>query len=246
VEQRVYKILIIEDEDHIAEGLALHLKLQGYEVLRARDGQEGLMLWSKEAPDCIVLDIMMPKIDGHRVLELVRKKDVKLPILILSARDSAQDKILALSRGVDDYLSKPFDAEELLLRIERLLIRSGWYAQTQKDSIELRPKLQIETNIQIGASDVCLKSGRFLDSEGAEQILTEQELRLLKIFVTYEGIPMGRKDLLGLAWDYAQNVETRTLDNFIVRLRKYFEPNTKKPQFFRSVRALGYVFSREP
>lgn len=245
-----FTILVIEDEDHIAEGLILHLELHQYRVLRARDGQEGLMMWSQERPDLIILDIMMPKIDGHRVLELVRKRDEKLPILILTARDSAQDKIQALSKGVDDYLSKPFDAQELLLRIERLLVRSSWYQDenvllpSSLDRKDTARALLDREQITIGPSIVDLATGR-LSREGSEEYtLTEQELRLLRVFLAYEGIPMSRKDLLGLAWDYADSVESRTLDNFIVRLRKYFEQDPKRPLYFRSVRSVGYLFER--
>lgn len=242
-----FHLLVIEDEVHIAQGVKLHLELNGYQVSLASDGQEGLKLWAEMMPDLIILDIMMPKVDGLRVLELIRRRDERLPILILSARDSAQDKIKALANGVDDYLSKPFDAHELVLRVDRLLLRSGWYRDQNLSpsgrSLELEKRIdrsQSET-LLIGNKTIDFKTG--IVTGGDEEInLTEQEMKLLRVFILYQDIPMSRKDLLSLAWDYAESMETRTLDNFIVRLRKHFEVDPKKPRHFKSVRSLGYVF----
>lgn len=242
-----FHLLVIEDEVHIAQGVKLHLELNGHQVTLASDGQEGLKLWAEMSPDLIILDIMMPKVDGLRVLELIRRRDERLPILILSARDSAQDKIKALANGVDDYLSKPFDANELVLRVDRLLLRSGWYRDQNLSpsgrNLEFdRRSDPAQTNtLVIGERVIDFQTGHVSGAD-EELTLTQQELKLLRVFVLYQGIPMSRKDLLSLAWDYSDSVETRTLDNFIVRLRKHFEVDPKKPQFFKSVRALGYVF----
>jgi two-component system, OmpR family, alkaline phosphatase synthesis response regulator PhoP len=242
-----FHLLVIEDEVHIAEGVKLHMELNGYQVSIAVDGQEGLKLWAEIKPDLIILDIMMPKVDGLRVLELIRRRDERLPILILSARDSAQDKIKALANGVDDYLSKPFDANELVLRVDRLLLRSGWYREQNLSpsgrSLELEKRSEKAQNdiLLLGQKSIDLNTG-LITSSDKELQLTEQELKLLRVFVLYKDVPMSRKDLLSLAWDYPESMETRTLDNFIVRLRKYFEVDQRKPRYFKSVRSLGYVF----
>ena len=123
------RILVIEDEEHIAEGIKLNLSIQGYEVMVAADGIDGLDRWRTWHPDLIVLDIMLPMVDGYAVLQTIRKEDEKLPVLILSAKGATRDKIRGLECGVDDYLAKPFDLDEFLLRVKRLLERHSWYAQ---------------------------------------------------------------------------------------------------------------------
>lgn len=127
------RILVIEDEVHIADGIRLNLSIQGYEVAIASDGIEGLEKWRKWNPDLIVLDIMLPMIDGFSILKTIRQEDEKIPVLILSARGDTKDKIKGLRYGVDDYLSKPFDLEEFLLRVERLLTKKGWYDPESKE-----------------------------------------------------------------------------------------------------------------
>ncbi len=243
-----FHILVIEDEFHIAEGIKLHLQLKNYQVTLARDGVEGLEKWDQVNPDLIILDIMMPKMDGHKVLSLIRQKDEKLPVLILSAKDGVKDKIKAFSQGVDDYLSKPFDADELHLRIERLLVKSSWFLQNQKENND-QPE-QVDSHFEFADFKVDLRSGQVesesksegKSSERKQFQLTEQELKLFQIFVRHQGIPMARTDLLTMAWGYTDDTETRTLDNFIVRFRRYFEVDSKRPRFFKSVRSIGYVF----
>ncbi|MFT6604487.1 MAG: DNA-binding response OmpR family regulator, partial [Bacteriovoracaceae bacterium] len=129
------KILIIEDEIHIAEGLKLNLSLQGHDIVLAHNGLEGLKLWEEEKPELIVLDLMMPALDGFQVLKKIRAIDKKIPILILSARDQAKDKVKCLKDGVDDYLSKPFNLDEFLLRVDRLLTRSSWTEKSDPDEL---------------------------------------------------------------------------------------------------------------
>lgn len=241
------KILIVEDESHLAQGLKLHLELAGHEVIWAQDGVQGIELWQKMAPDLVILDIMMPKKDGFQVLEEIRQLDDKLPILILSARSAINDKIKALKKGVDDYLAKPFDSQELLLRVERLLVKRGWFDQSGElevdedvDEQEIKMKTQLK-KFSFGDNHLDFTLGTAKTSQGLVVQLTDQELKLLKLFASYPNRPLSRKDLLKVAWGYAEDVETRTLDNFIVRFRKYFEPDAKKPTYFQSVRSVGYV-----
>jgi two-component system alkaline phosphatase synthesis response regulator PhoP len=225
------RVLIVEDEMHIAEGLRLNLSLKGHEVALAANGVLGLEEYHRQRPDLIILDLMMPKMDGNEFLEKIRHIDGRLPVLILSAKDSIQDKVKMLRQGVDDYMAKPFDLEEFLLRVERLLLRNEW-------SKENAP---VEEVISFGSNRVDLTTGKAATAQGEVQ-LTEQEIRLLKVFYQMPNVPLDRSQILGLAWGYNSNTSTRTLDNFIVRFRKYFEENSREPQHFISVRAKGYLF----
>lgn len=231
------RILIIEDESHIAEGLKLNLSMKGYEVTVAEDGLSGLDLWKNSHPDLIVLDIMLPGIDGFSLLQRIRLEDEKLPVLILSAKAEPSDKIKGLSCGVDDYLTKPFDLEEFLLRVERLLTRATWNKQT--------PAATVPAVFSFGGNTIDFDTARAECRQGSIT-LTEQETILLKLFVANAGKPLSRKTLLEVGWGYTGGTSTRTIDNFIVRLRKYFEKNPRKPCYFKSLRSVGYVFDPAP
>lgn len=235
-------ILVIEDEEHIALGLKLHLEKEGHQVALAKDGDDGLKQWRQDRPDLIVLDVMMPKLDGLEVLKAIRKVDQRLPVLILSAKDSTYDKVKALKSGVDDYLAKPFDAQELLLRLERLLLKKQWGEADQ----EVKLKSGAESVYHVNDRAVDLQNFQVTDCDGEVLQLTEQEFKLLKVFLENPNIPLARKDLLKSAWGYQEEIETRTLDNFIVRFRKYFETNPKKPEIFKSIRSVGYMFVPKP
>jgi two-component system alkaline phosphatase synthesis response regulator PhoP len=234
------RILIIEDENHIAEGLKLNLSLQGYEVDIAPNGVSGLQKWKTGQPHLIVLDIMLPGIDGLSILRSIRLVDERLPILIISAKGSSEDRVRGLSYGVDDYLAKPFNLEEFLLRVERLLARVSWTAGTGSN---LQPAGLSRTyafggnRIDFGDSTADCRAGRIT--------LTEQEVKLLKLFIANQGKPLTRKQLLEIGWGYTGVIATRTVDNFIVRLRKYFEDDPHQPVYFRSLRSVGYIFDHE-
>jgi two-component system alkaline phosphatase synthesis response regulator PhoP len=233
------RILIIEDDAHIAEGLKLNLTLQGYEAAIAGSGTEGLRLWKEYNPNMIVLDIMLPGLDGFAVLRHIRLEDEKLPILILSAKGEPDDRIKGFSYGVDDYLAKPFRLEEFLLRIERLLTRASW----NRDRIaQAGPEEQGELQrYTFGGNTIDFTTSTAVCRRGTIQ-LTEQEVRLLRIFINNRGKPLSRRILLEVGWGYSGVSTTRTVDNFIVRLRKYFEDNPQKPLYFRSLRSVGYRF----
>jgi DNA-binding response OmpR family regulator len=234
--------LIIEDEHHIAEGLSLNLSLQGYDVRVSPDGASGLQEWKQWRPDLIVLDIMLPGIDGLSVLQNIRLDDEKIPILILSAKAAPNDRVRGFTYGVDDYLTKPFNLEEFLLRVERLLTRVSWYqaegTQGHPDHFPLPAQYEFGPNrIDFTASTAHCKQG--------DISLTEQEIKLLKLFILNRGKPLTREELLAIGWGYTRKMTTRTLDNFMVRLRKYFEENPKKPVYFKSLRSVGYVFDHK-
>lgn len=230
------RILVIEDEAHIAEGIELNLKLQGYDVRIASDGATAIQIWKEWMPDLIVLDIMLPVISGLSVLENIRLEDENVPILILSAKGTLNDRIKGLSKGCDDYLVKPFDLDEFILRIKRLLARAS-----RSDDQPLEAKLGIfkfgNNQINFENSTATCKLGQVL--------LTEQEIKLLKLFVINKGKPLSRKKLLEVGWGYSEKTMTRTIDNFIVRFRKYFEDNPKQPVYFKSIRSVGYIFDDE-
>lgn len=231
------RILVIEDDDHIAEGIKLNLELQGYEVSVASDGVSGLAQWKAYKPNLIVLDIMLPGIDGLTVLQNIRLDDERIPILILSAKSGLDDKVKGLSYGVDDYLSKPFHLEEFLLRTERLLQRGAW---SKENGFHPLPQTY-KFGDNVVDFDRCIAECK----KGVIR-LTEQEVKLLKLFVSNRGKPLSRDRLLEIGWGYTKQTTTRTVDNFIVRFRKYFEDNPKNPVYFKSLRSVGYMFDHEP
>ncbi len=236
------RILVIEDEEHIAEGLKLNLTLKGYKVRIALNGVAGLQKWKEWQPDLIVLDIMLPGIDGLSVLRHIRLEDERIPVLILSAKGDAEDKVKGFSYGVDDYLSKPFNLEEFLLRVERLLIRATRDEEAgMLDGGELSSTDQI---YQFGRNRIDFGT-LIAQGQSGEIQLTEQEAKLLKLFIANRGRPVSRNKLLQIGWGYTRGTKTRTVDNFIVRFRKYFESNPKKPVYFRSLSSVGYVFDHE-
>jgi two-component system alkaline phosphatase synthesis response regulator PhoP len=233
------RILLVEDESHIAEGLKLNLALQGYDVMIAPDGVSGLDQWRKWQPDLIILDIMLPGIDGLSVLQSIRLENEWIPILILSAKSAIDDKVKGLSYGVDDYLVKPFDLEELLLRVERLLTHASWYRKNgDSNGIE---SFSSERTYTFGGNRIDFELSVAYCKRG-EICLTEQEVKLLKLFIANKGKPISRSKILGIGWGYTGSMATRTVDNFMVRFRKYFEDDPKKPVYFKSLRSVGYIF----
>jgi len=237
------RILVIEDDHHIAEGLNLNLSLQGYDVGIAMNGVTGVQMWREWRPDLIVLDIMLPGIDGLSILRNIRLEDEKIPILILSAKVETDYKVKGLAYGVDDYLTKPFSLEEFLLRVDRLIKRASW----SNPDADLASNLsEDETSVfSFGNNQVDFKTMTATCKVGKVR-LTEQEAKLLKLFLMNPGKPLSRDKLLQIGWGYTKGTTTRTVDNFIVRFRKYFEDNPKNPSYFISIRSVGYVFYIDP
>lgn len=223
-------ILVVEDESHIAEGIKLNLSLQGHDVTLASNGKEALKYWDSKNPHLIVLDLMMPEFDGFKVIEKIRQKDPRVPILVLSALSSPKDKVKCFRMGVDDYLSKPFHLDEFLLRVERLLTQSTWYENQKEYDV-----------FSFGPNKIDFVRSKATTPRG-EIDLTEQEIKLLKVFIENQGLPLSRADLLEKGWEMSGDVPTRTVDNFLVRFRKYFEEDPKHPQYFLSKRSVGYLF----
>jgi two-component system alkaline phosphatase synthesis response regulator PhoP len=233
------RILVIEDDFHIAEGLKLNLSLQDYEVAIAGSGTLGLRMWKEWNPHLVVLDIMLPGLDGLAVLRHIRLEDERLPVLILSAKGGADDIVRGFSCGVDDYLAKPFNLEEFLLRIERLMTRASWNHGRSGSGAE--GYAQQEKHYSFGGNTIDFEKMIATCRQGTIH-LTDQEARLLKVFIVNRGKPLSRKDLLEVGWGYSGVTTTRTVDNFIVRLRRYFEDDPQNPVYFRSLRSVGYLF----
>lgn len=236
------RVLVIEDEMHIADGLQLNLELKGYIVRLALDGAKGLQIWKEWQPELIILDIMLPGIDGLSVLRNIRLEDRRIPILILSAKGDAEDKVKGFSFGVDDYLAKPFNLEELMLRVERLLFRV--YRYSPGDSQKGDDLRSPDAIYEFGGNRIDFDTLTAFGPSG-EIRLTEQEVRLLKLLVANSGKPISRRKMLEVGWGYARGTASRTVDNFIVRFRKYFEKDPKNPIYFKSLRSVGYIFDHK-
>jgi DNA-binding response OmpR family regulator len=230
------RVLIIEDDRHIAEGLQLNLAMQGYEVQVAPDGLTGLRQWKEWQPHLIVLDIMLPGLDGLDVLRNIRLEDERLPVLILSAKAMDEDKVRGLALGVDDYLTKPFNLEEFLLRVKRLLTRFAWGENEGEGNIAA-----IGPTYTFGGNSINFLT-HTARGESGQFTLTEIEEKLLKLFIVNRGKPLSRRQLIEMVWGYDGSIQTRTVDNFIVRFRKYFEEDPRHPVFFKTCRSVGYVF----
>jgi DNA-binding response OmpR family regulator len=236
------RILVIEDDKHIAEGLKLNLSLQGHEVMIAPDGVMGLQRWKTWQPHLVVLDIMLPGMDGFSVLQSIRIEDTHLPILILSALGTSEDRVKGLSYGVDDYLAKPFNLEEFLLRVERLLERTyGGDVSRPGCAVGLHHLPEVYV---FGTNRIDFTTST-AESKLGVITLTGQEIKLLKLFIANRGKPLSRKQLLEIGWGYTGEMTTRTVDNFMVRLRKYFEDDPQNPVYFKSLRSIGYVFDHD-
>jgi two-component system alkaline phosphatase synthesis response regulator PhoP len=225
-------ILLVEDEIHLARGICFNLEQDEYRVSHVESGEEALERMQYDRFALIILDIMLPGIDGFEVCEKIRTMDTRVPILILTARTSEGDRITGLEKGADDYLVKPFNLSEFLLRVRGMLRRSAWY----------RPE-PVEEAYRFGDNEVFLLSYRARTAQG-EIDLTDLEVKMLALFFQKEGETVTRKTLLERVWGYSLDTETRTLDNFIVRLRKYFEPDPANPVYFQTVRGVGYRFSK--
>ena len=235
------RILVIEDETHIAEGIRLNLSMKGYEVMLASDGIEGIDAWRSWHPHLIVLDIMLPMMDGLSVLRTIRRDDARLPVLILSAKSSVEDKVKGLRCGVDDYLAKPFDLDEFLLRVQRLLERQSWTVTDTPSAASAETDIFSGDEYRFGNNVVDFITAKAHCING-EIVLTEQEVMLLRVLIANRGRPVPREELLKAGWGYSSSTTTRTVDNFMVRLRKYFEKDPKKPVYFKSRRSVGYIF----
>jgi two-component system alkaline phosphatase synthesis response regulator PhoP len=227
-------ILLVEDDSHIAQGLKFNLEMEGYQVRHVTTGEEALALLPWSGCLLVILDLMLPGIDGIEVCRRIRQADARLPVLILTAMDKEQDRVKGLQFGADDYLTKPFSLAEFLLRVQGIVTRSAWY---RGDSF-------LDEGYIFGDNQVFLEERRAI-IKGREMSLTDLEARMLRIFFEREGEILSRAELLESVWGMAPGTETRTLDNFVVRLRKYFEKKPSRPVHFLTVRGRGYRFVKK-
>jgi two-component system, OmpR family, alkaline phosphatase synthesis response regulator PhoP len=225
-------ILIVDDEEHLADALAHNLQFEGYSTTVANDGEEGLQLARTIQFDLVILDIMMPKLDGLEVCRRLRATGSKVPILFLTAKSSDADRLLGLKVGADDYVAKPFLLEELILRINGIFRRQEWYS---------RPPDEQEV-FRFGSNEVNFRTFE-ATSTGRTVNLTEKECMLMKLLVERRNQVVSREEILERVWGYRFSTSSRTIDNFIVRLRRYFEADPKDPKYIHSVRGVGYRFT---
>lgn len=225
-------ILLVEDEEHLHEALKLNLEMEGYEVDSVFDGQEALKKIQSAHYDLIILDIMLPSLDGFSITERMRLNNNHTPILILSAKNTSANRVQGLKLGADDYLTKPFNLEELLLRVAKLLQKNAQQVNTPP----LVEQYQFQGHlIDFNASEALLASGLKIT-------LTKRELLLLKLLIEHKNTVVAREKILQLVWGYQVFPNTRTIDNFILNFRKYFEIDPKHPKHFISMRGVGYKF----
>ncbi len=225
------RILLLEDEKHLAETLKLNLELEGYNPVLVGDGQVAIARFKEEKFDLAILDIMVPSIDGIGVAESIRLNDTKIPILFLSAKGTAEDRILGLKKGGDDYIAKPFNLEELLLRIKKLLSRN-----------EANPVKTNFNEYSFGNNYINFDSYEAKGPNG-NFTLTKKESLLLKLLIENKNEVVSREKILQTVWGYAVYPSTRTIDNFVLAFRKYFETDPRNPIHFKSLRGVGYKFN---
>lgn len=227
------KILLVEDEEHLLKTILLNLELEGYEVKTAINGIDALKKFRSSPFDLILLDVMLPEMNGFDVCEEIRKENTRVPILFLTAKGASEDKIRGLKLGADDYLTKPFNLEELLLRIQISLKRSTPAKEISK-SLE---QYTFDDN-QINFITYEIKG-----VNGTTTEISKREIALLKLLIERKGQVISRETILDEVWGTDAFPSSRTIDNYILAFRKYFEKNQKEPKHFHSIRGVGYKFT---
>jgi two-component system, OmpR family, alkaline phosphatase synthesis response regulator PhoP len=234
--EQTRRILVVEDDPHLAAGVAENLRAEGYEVDAVADGQRALERLAERPCGLVLLDVMLPEVDGFAVCRTMRERGDNTPVLFLTARGDPADRVRGLEAGGDDYLAKPFHLRELLLRIRAILRRWDWYrSASAADGAVLR----------FGGNEIDFRAFRARSWNGAAQELTEKEAMILKILAERPGEIVSREDLLERVWGYDVFPSTRTVDNFILRLRKRFERDPANPRHFLTVWGVGYRFMTE-
>jgi two-component system alkaline phosphatase synthesis response regulator PhoP len=227
------QILLVEDEESLRDALKLNLELENYSVTAVDNGKKAIDTFKKEHFDCIILDIMLPEMDGITVCETIRLQNDKVPILFLSAKSGGSDRVLGLKKGGDDYLTKPFNLEELLLRVEKLIGKNKKLEHLADDI----------SYYEIGNAKIDFNAQECTDIRGEKHPLTKKEAMFLKLLVDNKNEVITREHILKMVWGYNVFPTTRTIDNFIMIYRKYFEEDPRHPIHFLSVRGVGYKFS---
>lgn len=229
------KILLVEDEEHIVNGLKFNLEMENYEVIHAQDGiiAKNILFNQKEKFDLVILDIMLPGMNGYDICYAMRKSKDYTPILMLTAKKFEKDKITGLQLGADDYLTKPFNLEELLTRIQVLLRRQQWQQINN-----------ISNKLNFANAEIDFDSFTAINNNKPIK-LTNLEFKLLKLFSDNESKALSREELFDKVWEIKDVDNLRSVDNFVSRLRKYFEKDPSNPEHFHSIRGVGYKFTKE-
>lgn len=223
------RILLVEDEESLRDLVELNLEMEGYEVVSTGNGRQALKLSQEQHFDLLLLDVMLPEIDGFQLCEQIRLSDYEVPIIFLTAKDAAADRVAGLRKGADDYITKPFNLEELLLRVNRLIQRTSKSPDNTPEEFHFgKNKVNFVTYEAIGVN------GTFT--------LTKKEAMLLKLLIDRRNEVVSRQQILQSVWGYDIYPSTRTIDNFILSFRKYFEEDPREPKYFFSVRGVGYKF----
>ncbi|MBA2249927.1 MAG: response regulator transcription factor [Chitinophagaceae bacterium] len=231
--KKKYSILLVEDEENLHEALKLNLVMEGFDVTGAFDGAEALKTVQNEYFDLIILDVMLPELDGISVCESIRLQSNEVPILILSAKNSSADRVLGLKKGADDYLTKPFNLEELLLRVDKLIHKSK----------RITDRESVTDDYHFGNNHINFRALECTTKDGEKIMLTKKEVMLLKLLIENKNEVVPREKILQTVWGYNVYPTTRTIDNFILSFRKYFEEDSRNPKYFHSVRGIGYKFT---
>ncbi|MHA4808204.1 response regulator transcription factor [Flavitalea flava] len=226
-------ILLVEDEENLHEALKLNLELEGYEITSAYDGMQALKAIQSEYFNLIILDVMLPGMDGISVTETIRVQNNDVPILILSAKNTSADRVLGLKKGADDYLTKPFNLEELLLRIQKLIEKNK----------KMQEKDFSGDTYSFGKNTIDFKAQEAITKKGERIQLSKKEAMLLKLLIENRNEVVTREKILQAVWGYNVYPTTRTIDNFVLSFRKYFEEDSRNPKYFHSVRGVGYKYT---
>lgn len=229
------RILVVEDELHLAEGIVENLEAEGWRTEVVNDGKSALDRIVKDDYDLVILDVMLPEMDGFEVCRQARAQGKITPVLFLTAKGRIDERIQGLEAGGDDYMPKPFHLHELLLRVQAILRRWEWY----------RRDISTDPVIRFGGNEFDPRTFEARAWDGGTHILTQKEAMILRALSERTGAVVSREDLLEKAWGYEVYPSTRTIDNFILRLRKRFEPDPERPRFFHTVRGVGYRFTVE-
>lgn len=223
------RILLVEDEESLRDLIQMNLEMEGYEVVSTGNGRQALKHSQEQHFDLLLLDVMLPEIDGFQLCEQIRLTNYEVPIIFLTAKDTAADRVAGLRKGADDYITKPFNLEELLLRVNRLIQRTSRSPENTPEEYRFgKNKVNFATFEAVGVN------GTFM--------LTKKEAMLLKLLIDRRNEVVSRQQILQSVWGYDIYPSTRTIDNFILSFRKYFEEDPREPKYFFSVRGVGYKF----
>ncbi len=226
------RILLVEDEKNLQEAIRMNLEMEDYEVEVAASGQQALKKFGEQRFNLVILDVMIPELDGFAVCERIRLENASLPILFLTAKDTHADKIRGLKSGADDYVTKPFSLEELLLRVQ-ILVRHSMKGTKSEQSTR---------TYEFNGNQINFATFEAKGVKGKMK-LTKRETQLLKLLIDHKNEAVSRQQILQYVWGYDIFPSTRTIDNFILSFRKYFERDVKNPKHFHSIRGVGYKFT---